>query len=395
MTPPASTYTILLFLVVACAEGNPVYVANDATLPDPCEDDPDASRRCLPTLPSFVLVDDADRDADQDIFVLSQSDRITAASNGGNGEVSTVSFRSGIDPSDTDDRVLLCDVDDDGLRDILYNPPHPLVADTLWLQSADSTAWTLQRGLERRLAATTCVDIDADGRDDLVGLASGNVVAAFGGTGAAFDEVVEQTVVLPESLAAPRHAVFADVSDDAVPDLLVIPDDAVHLLVMRGAPQLAVYGGPTEHATELDAVATLAAADADGDQLADVLLAGTASGVSVVRVLASRPEDNGSVDFEGFAAVEIGIVAERLDTADFDGDGMPEILATAIAGDRAFVIDIIEPEVQEIVFEDFRSSVATGDFDGDGLADLVVLDTHHDQMQLLWNDGEDFTAVRP
>lgn len=115
----------------------------------------------------------------------------------------------------------------------------------------------------------------------------------------------------------------------------------------------------------------------------------------MVRVLASRPEDNGSVDFEVFASIEIGILAEHLDVADFDGDGMPEILASVIAGDRVFVIDVVEPEAREVVFEGIRSSVATGDFDGNSLADLVVLDTARDQMQLLWNDGEGFTAQRP
>jgi hypothetical protein len=378
---------MLLAMSGACHEADILHVSSDSAPNEPCDEDLEPSSYCLPSTPAVVITRDANGDGAADIFVLSRSEFITAAMNDGAGGFSLVSFFTGISPPQFNDRLLLCDADDDGRLDVVFDGREFLVDATLWLQPPSGGAWTLERMPEARMGAATCVDVDGDGRGDIVGLRSGNVAGALPGAGSGFVELLEQPVDLPESVLPPRLAAIADISGDVTPDLVVILEDAGSVWVLRGAAELTVYGGRTEHAAGIDRASAIVAADVDDDGVSDVVLAGDIGETSVVAVLASRPEDSGAVDFEHFEPIEIPIAPERLDVADIDGDGIAEIVASALPDDRVFIVDPLEETVREVGLGEIAIAAALGDFDGDTLDDLVVLRTQRDQMQILWNDG--------
>ncbi|MBC8067332.1 MAG: VCBS repeat-containing protein [Deltaproteobacteria bacterium] len=361
---------------------------------DECQDNPELSSYCVPRTPAFVTVRDADGDGDADVFVLSRSGFITAATNGGHGRFSPTFFRTGISPAQASDSLLLCDVDDDGRLDLVHDGSRVLDGATAWLQPVGDTEWVLQRIIQTRLSGATCIDVDGDGRQEVVGLRAADLAGALPGTSPTFDEVVERAVDLPAARVPPQFVGFADVSDDTVPDLLAMSDDGTTLFVLSGSAMLAEYAARTEHQVPLTGTTSMRLIDVDDDGIPDVALGGFSGDVPTLVVLLSRP-DAGTVDFDVLEPIELAVAPDTLEPADVDGDGFPELVVGALPSAGLFAVDAIDGTLAEIVLDDLVVAIGAADFDGDAFADLVVLPSQRDQMQILWNDGAGNIASGP
>ncbi|MBN1418142.1 MAG: VCBS repeat-containing protein [Planctomycetes bacterium] len=126
------------------------------------------------------------------------------------------------------------------------------------------------------------------------------------------------------------------------------------------------------------------APDLDGDDRSDIVSADRyGEGISV---LMSR----GDGTFDGPTRVTIGEQPYALDAADFDGDGVID-LVLADRSDGVWVLWGIgngtfdDPEYYPATDETY--GVTHGDFDGDGMPDLAIVGNASQRVAILLNDG--------
>ena len=233
------------------------------------------------------------------------------------------------------------------------------------------------------------IDVDHDGRDDLV-FASGRggkltVLRNLGGKfspmavpGAA--QIADLTTVLPRPAANGGTLLLAGQSNYEMPDAaaaIALPSVLGFATGVRIAAPVSVIAGDTA------SVGPLALADVNGDGLLDLfvgarvipgawplparsrLLLGTASGAFV------------SDDTNAQAMSALGLVSSAL-FADLDGDGWPELIVTTEFGpirvlhnDAGRLRDVTKAMGLSTLTSRWNGVVA-GDFDGDGRLDLVA-----------------------
>ena len=134
----------------------------------------------------------------------------------------------------------------------------------------------------------------------------------------------------------------------------------------------------------------LAVVDFDGDGILDAAMTVT-GGVSL-----ERGQGTGGVGDGTFAAAEpypIAADGVRLVTADFNGDGLPDLAATR-AGGVSILLRNPSPTPGNLFLAPVLialgaapNGIAAGDFDEDGITDLVVGATTTDQFFILRGDG--------
>lgn len=209
------------------------------------------------------------------------------------------------------------------------------------------TVGTVELGATTSLAA---IDLDADGRDELVTVDAGEALVALDAeAGAETMRVLE--IPIPDGL---RPGVAASLDGDCLPDLLAASGD--------GAVVVRSPGGAAETREPVGPPADAVAVGRLGDAGARLVIAG-AGGLATLR----WPD--------GAARMLDGAAFGSVAVADLTGDGFDDLVASGAAGARAWLGSGAGPtEIAGALPASFASvtgPVATGDLDGDGAPDLV------------------------
>lgn len=173
----------------------------------------------------------------------------------------------------------------------------------------------------------------------------------------------------------PAALIAGDFTGDGQPDLVVsnVTDDTLTLLANQGNGSFSSAGTISHGPSPGD----LAALDANGDSRLDLVVAtGTASGT--VTTLLNQGGGNFQPAATGFT---FSARTSDLATADFDGDGTPDLVALLFSAQR---VDVLHGNtdgtfVLKTAFElpsdvTMPSVILTADFNRDSRADLAVAD---------------------
>lgn len=226
-------------------------------------------------------------------------------------------------------------------------------------------------------AAVRIVDVDADGRPDVLAAGGGGVAFLRGdGSGG-----LELDTVL-EAGPNPVHLAVGDLDEDGRLDVAVANHDSPYVTLLFGVPggpgpvrtvRLRAEVSPHPHAVALR--------DVDGDGHLDLLV--DDRDAEALRVFLGR----GDGRLEPGPAIAVGGDPYRgMEVVDVTGDGLldvvtpnPGSVAIQRGGKGAFSPGAV------LAYEGFRPfSVATGDFDGDGRRDVGAGSGEGDGAALVW-----------
>lgn len=274
------------------------------------------------------------------------------------------------------------DLDGDGLGDLGYLDRDRDVVRT-W--RSDGSALAAPRGTAGRRPVEGDVltgDLDGDGREELVEVDGDGAVVAV-----RVRRPGQPVVTSPVPVTPGSSFLLADVTGDGVLDLVASSSEegplSVTVAVGDGAGGFARPGrwfqGPLD--TEDGDTVVVTAADLDGDDAADLVVAVPAGSGAQLRVLtAARGRFRGG---ESVPATPLREDSGTLVTADLDGDGSPELVYLTGSGIEDGVVvwpldgsgpgglgDSARVPVPGDVYAD---DVAVSDVDGDGRDDLVLL----------------------
>ncbi|MBY0514834.1 MAG: FG-GAP-like repeat-containing protein, partial [Gemmataceae bacterium] len=184
------------------------------------------------------------------------------------------------------------------------------------------------------------------------------------------------TVVPYEGFTGGVNVAIGDVNGDGTPDVITGPR-------LGGAPTVNVYSGVDgallKSLTVGDASsrngATVAAADYDGDGLADIVVGTVRNGQPLVQVLKFADQ---SV-LRGYTPFGAGVVGASVATGDVDGDGTPDTIVGAGPGGAPQVV-VFSGKTDASLMNVFTFetsftggvTVSAGDLNADGKADVIT-----------------------
>jgi hypothetical protein len=295
-----------------------------------------------------IVAADFDHDGDPDIafgesiFMATPNASMVTALNDGGGDFSLASFYE--TGGDSDFRFALADFDGDGQADIaqtstggiLLSSGHIFLGqpDAGFVQSPALTisldAWSIASG-----------DFDSDGRPDLAqfdtDLQDGGCITIYSNLDAGFT-ATQRYLVTGRNIYGVTM-VAADLDGDGALDLVVSFDNRT-IAVLRGGMTAGradgTFGSPTNIAVPL-AVGGLAIADFNGDGVKDIALPGGNNGFGM-HVLFGASDG-------GFALasyrIPLPFSTSGGATADFDGDGRPDLAVASTEPDGGGSVSIL------------------------------------------------------
>lgn len=233
------------------------------------------------------------------------------------------------------------------------------------------------RGAGYSVSGVKAGDVDGDGRTDIVTHGYFGVSVLLADAGGGFRE--------PQNHEASGYEAMdvADVNHDGRADVVVVnfADNEISVLVARPgggfAPErvFTVGAGPK----------AVAIADVDGDDNVDILVANSAG--NSVSVLPGA----GDGTFSSRQVFPAGATPYGVATADFNGDGRPDAVTVTTAAVNAVAVflgtgDGSVRDKREFVIQGSPLDAKTGDFNGDGRIDIVVL--NRDSVSFLPGNGD-------
>lgn len=288
------------------------------------------------------------------------------------------------------------DLNNDGLPEIIYSANSGSFAKEIFVFENQSTPGSISLvynatasqalplasgGVNRVARKVRVADIDGDGNPDLV---AGNEVDAtihvFRGNG---DLTFNTPDEIPVSSASRTSTVeVADFNNDSKPDIAIIPfrqsNEQIYILKNNSLPDNVSFEletGITSTAQRLN----MATADFDGDGLIDLV----ATNLQLQRVSFHRNISTGSdivfdnalnVDMSGLNANPWGV-----DVGDMNGDGKPDaIIGSTSSGDQLFILEnsstsgslSFETPVP-ITTDNTNQNLVVGDLNNDALPDIA------------------------
>lgn len=188
----------------------------------------------------------------------------------------------------------------------------------------------------------------------------------------------------------PQSLVLADFDGDSNPDIAVFDSNSRQLFVQG----VNAEGLLTQHGNQIQMepdARGMAAADLDGDGLADIVVA---NGISQkVNVYFAQPGNSiGWANFTTGAGYFVGAAPEAVTLADVNGDGHPDIV-TANAGDASVSVLLNKGDGTFGPARKFKTivdpiHVALADLDGDGHLDIVTVDQSGNAVSVLMGKGD-------
>jgi hypothetical protein len=244
-------------------------------------------------------------------------------------------------------------------------------------------------------------DVNNDGKLDIVSSSmwNGDVYAMLGNGDGTFSPPISSSILAPPYTSSgyiyPQGVALGDLNDDGYLDV-VLANEAnvetnVYVTVLFGNGT-GHFNSPTNYVAVYSR--SLVLADFNHDGKLDIAVNGEYDSIGVLL-------NNGNGTFSGttnFARGDSGGESDTIVTADFNGDGIPD-LATANndsqsvsvllgQGDGSFSNAVVYP------VSDYARGLAAGDFDYDGKVDLVA-STYGGNLIILKGNGDGTFSIQP
>jgi hypothetical protein len=342
--------------------------------------------------PTVVRVGDVDANGRRDFIVLNSSAAsLTLYRTAPDGTHERSDVPLGGIPRD----VAVADLDADGADDLVtLHSTAPASVRVRRSDGAGGFAAPLSFDVPPGPVEVQVADLDADGTLDLFVRTSQAIARPFRGDGAG-GFVAAPDIALPAGIT---RSLLAPLAGDARPDLVIVvpPQQSFAVLVAEG-PGIA-FGAATSRVVPAgaDAIETI---DADSDGLLDLVFcgaAGTGPGLAL---------NLGGGQFGPFADLHAGPALVDLAAGDWDGDGIPDLVALArvlaaggVPGAAHFLRGrgdgTFDPSLSLQVMSDPRH-LAFDDVTGDGHPDVLLSSQPSDLVSLLVNQRAPAVAVGP
>lgn len=295
--------------------------------------------------------------------------------------------------------VVVADVTGDGYLDVILGSDYKYVYvipgngdgtfDTGHVQSLTATTAT---SLGKDVLVT---DVNGDGFPDVVAApchlfsTTNDEVEVFtGDVGGTFADTIAQSVTVGQ---CPRIAA-GDVNEDGMPDIVVAnqSSDTVQVLLNQGGTL--TDSGKTYTLPSPSSPRRARIADVDGDGHADILAPNSDNDrVSVLY-------GNGDGSFEPPIAVPAGFSVQDVAAVDANHDGQldlvainsfptPGVVGARNLGEREFLSYRVYSYQDSTGAGDYARDLASADFNGDGRPDVVTVNGNDDTLSVLLNDG--------
>jgi hypothetical protein len=359
--------------------------------------------------PAGVALADLDGDGRLDIVVGDRaSDLVSVLINTTAAGSTTPSFADHADFATGDTgsgaigspAVAVADLDGDGRPDVVAGNSRGALSVLMNATVAGSSALAFAAHADvpsiENATSIAVDDFNADGKPDLAVIAGGPT-----GTSATVSVFLDTTTGSTPAFA-PRldittgadanHVVAADVNGDALPDLVVSNGVASKLSILTNttAPSASAATFAKSDLETANGPVALASADFNGDGKPDLAAAEVFAGGAAVEVFLDKTASEATPTFAttGAQAAEISVPL-AIAASDLDGDGKPDLVI--VGDDQVSVwLDTTPPNTSAVTFAghvDFSDSgpiaIAVGDLNGDGKPDLVMSSSTSDTVSVL------------
>ena len=321
----------------------------------------------------------------------------------GVGPTATFVAQAGVPVGSLPQSVTTADVNGDGKPDVITANSGSSSISVRLNTTAPGAATTSFAALHNFSVGTkpmsvTAADVNGDGKPDLIvaNYDSDTVSLLINTTapGAATPSFAAQQAFTVGT--APISAATADVNGDGKPDLIVAnyDDDTVSVLINTTAPGstaasfAAQHKFPVEHNPN-----SVTAADVNGDGKPDLIVANSSNN-SLSILLNTTTPGSSTPSFRFQQNVYPFNFPVSVTTADLNGDGKPDLIATGIYTNQAAVfLNTTAPGSAVISFSAPQKLnvgsnprfVTTADLNGDGKPDLVIVNTNSNSLSLFEN----------
>jgi hypothetical protein len=297
-------------------------------------------------------------------------------------------------PGITGDKIRLVDLNGDGRRDLLTVTPQ-----TTTLQVALARASGFDPPVEyptpippfSQLEIRTG-DADADGDADVLVLAPALTAPAPGAAWLMLNDgegtLIRGPIVAGDATHVLEDGLVASVDGDSEPDLVLVSNSVgqpAETTVWQGQP-----GGGVAAGFRVQGHKAMSAADLDAD--GDLDLVGWTHPPNPSNAVSTFLGD-GRGGFAAGAVIQLGTQAEDMDLADFDDDGLPDLVVVLSLDESAWWLrgdgggGFSGPQARVTLQTDLDSSrfAALDDFDLDGRPDVLIDELFHDKVMVAPN----------
>lgn len=338
---PISRFGPALFIAAemfAC-EASAVRYETEWTEPEPCVDRPDEHRYCIGSNAPVLGVRPGDG---SDEIVVMSSGRTTRYHWDGLQTVSSPPVLHGSSRISDETRVLTCDVDGNGVHDLVLSRLDAEPEVLVWGDgTAEHPTGAVATVGDARLQGARCEDVDGDGRADLVGFSEQNVLAIWPGTASGFDlPGVSIPVDLQDASFFFQRAVAVDLNGDDRTEVVYgrLGGDRLTINTLDPASASAAFIGAID--LPRDSLHRIEAFDLDGG--APEVIVGGEDAEGGWLVVASVGDD-GSV--LALLELETAEAPRRIRPFDRDQDGDEEMLVVGSEVDGVYVVDLVDGEL--------------------------------------------------